>query len=159
MKKIFITFLAAASCVLGPSCSKPPPATAADEKPQLHKDVPPHGGTPVALGDDYNIEFVHEAGSNLLTGYVLDDEMEDFIRSSSRTVSIKANVGGEIRTLELRAVANPATGETEGDTSQFEGSADWLISAPKFDGILVSITIRGTTFTDIKFSFPKNEGP
>jgi hypothetical protein len=52
-------------------------------------------------------------------------------------------------------VPNPATGETVGDTSEFEVQADWLKGAPEFDGVLRRIAIRGSTFTDVKFNFPR----
>ena len=32
----------------------------------------------------------------------------------------------DTRKLTLNAVASPATGETVGNTSQFDGGADWL---------------------------------
>jgi hypothetical protein len=157
MKALKIAFAIAFTGLLMTSCSKNASSAASDDKPQMHKDVPPHGGTPVAIGDDYNIEIVHEGGTSVLTGYVLDDEMEDFVRSTSKSLSIVAKVGGQTRTVVLDAIANPATGETVGDTSQFEGRADWLTEGAIFNGNLASITIRGTTFTNIGFSFPKNE--
>ena len=56
----------------------------------------------------------------------------------------------------MRAVADPATGETVGDTALFETQADWLKTVKDFDGTLKkTITIRGTTFADVKFNFPK----
>ena len=68
---------------------------------------------------------------------------------------IGASVSGQPQTLVLAAVANPATGETVGDTSLFETQADWLKTSKDFDAVLKSITIRGTTFTEVKFNFPK----
>lgn len=154
MKAFKIAILTAATVVLVAGCNKGTTTAASDEKPQLHKDVPPHGGTPVAIGDDYNIELVCDNKTGILSGYVLDDEMEEFIRSSAPSITIVARVGGVDRTLVLEAVANTATGETVGNTSLFEGRADWLKTTPNFDGVLKSIAIRGTTFTDVKFHFP-----
>jgi hypothetical protein len=156
MKALRVAAMLLVSGVFGASCAKNTPSQSTDEKPQMHKDVPPHGGTPVPLGSDYNLELVHEAGSSVLSAYVLDDEMEEFVRSTSRSITIIATVGGQARTLVLDAVANPATGETLGDTSQFGGKADWLAAAPRFDGNLLSLTVRGTAFTNVKFSFPMN---
>jgi hypothetical protein len=156
MKSLKTAVLLAGICVLAGGCGKEPLGAASDEKPQLHKDVPPHGGTPVALGDDYNLELVRDPAEGTLSGYVLDDEMEDFIRSSSTSITLVARFGGQTRTLVLGAVANPATGETVGDSSLFQGHADWLKATPRFDGDLSSLTIRKTTFTDVRFSFPNN---
>jgi len=64
-------------------------------------------------------------------------------------------VNGAPQVLVLNAVANPATGETVGDSSLFETQADWLKTTRDFDATLKSIAIRGTTFTDVKFNFPK----
>ena len=125
-------------------------------QPHKHEHHPPHGGTPVVLGDEaYHIELVLDASAGTLQAYVLDGEMENFIRSTVPSIEIVATVGGAQRTLVLAAVANPATGETVGDTSLFEAQADWLKTTPEFDGVLKSVTIRGTTFTDVKFNFPR----
>jgi hypothetical protein len=158
MRAYRIAALLAAMCALACGCGKGPGASAADEKPQLHKDVPPHGGTAVPLGDDFNLELVRDAADGTLSAYVLDDEMEDFVRSSSPSITIVAKFGGQTRALILGAVANPATGETVGDTSLFQGRADWLKSTSVFEGNLGSLTIRKATFANVEFSFPKSGG-
>jgi hypothetical protein len=47
------------------------------------------------------------------------------------------------------------TGETVENSSLFESQADWLKSTPQFDAELKTLTVRGTTFTDVRFNFPK----
>jgi hypothetical protein len=158
MRALKTALLVSALAALAGGCGKGPQGSASDERPQLHKDVPPHGGTPVALGDDYNLELVRDPAEGSLSGYVLDDEMEDFVRSSSGSITIVARFGGRTETLVLAAVANPATGETVGDTSLFQGRADWLKATSSFDGTLVGVTIRKTTFANVSFSFPRNGG-
>jgi hypothetical protein len=155
MRALRVPLLLLVSFFLWAGCSRGTGPGAADEKTGTHKDVPPHGGIPVALGDDYNIELVRDPESGTLSGYVLDDEMEDFIRSSSPLVTMVATVNGRPQTLVLTAVANPATGEKVGDTSLFEGQADWLRTTGDFDAVLRTITIRGTTFTEVKFNYPR----
>jgi hypothetical protein len=145
-------FLAALS-VLAAGCSRPP---APEARPHRHEHHPPHGGTPVVLGAEaYHLELVLDAPSGTLQAYLLDGEMEAFVRSADRSLVVDAAAGGQTRTLVLAAAANAATGETVGDTSLFEAQADWLRSAPTFDGELRSITVRGTVFTAVKFNFPK----
>ena len=61
----------------------------------------------------------------------------------------------ETERLLLAAVANPATGETVGDTSLFQARADWLKATGQFDGVLRSVPVRGTTFSDVRFNFPR----
>ena len=158
MKTLSVLLVLLASFLLWGGCNRGTDSGAAGEKVGMHKDVPPHGGTPVALGDDYNIELVRDPETGTLSGYVLDDEMEDFIRSSSPSITIIATVNGNSQTLVLAAVGNPATGETVGDTSLFQTQADWLKTTGNFDGVLQEITIRGTKFADVKFNFPKGTG-
>jgi hypothetical protein len=118
-------------------------------------DKPPHGGTPVVLGDgDYHVELVRDAETGTLSAYVLDDEMEDFVRSSSPAFVVTATAGGTARTLVLSAMANPATGETVGDTSLFEARADWLKTTGEFDAVLHGLVIRGKPIADVRFNFP-----
>jgi hypothetical protein len=110
----------------------------------------------VVLGDeDYHIELVLDRASGRIQAYVLDGEMENFVRSTAPRIEIAAIVAGTPRLLVLEPVANPETGETVGDTSLFEGQADWLKSAGQFDAELKSVTIRDTTFSGVKFNFPK----
>lgn len=68
---------------------------------------------------------------------------------------IIATVNGIPQPIVLHAVANSATGETVDDTSLFEAQADWLKTTSRFAGIIRSITIRGTTFSAVKFNFPE----
>jgi hypothetical protein len=151
--------LIALSAAFWSGCGKSTPAGAADGKSHMHQDVPPHGGTPVPLGDDYNLELVRDEGAGTLSAYVLDDEMEDFIRSSTPSITIVANAAGAVQTLVLQAVANPATGEKVGDTSLFEGPVDWSRLGARFQGTLQAITVRGTTFTRVQFQFPETAAP
>src|SRR5438309_718651 len=87
-----------------------------EEPVAVHKDQPPHGGTPVVLGEDqYHIEFALDASSGTLSAYLLDDEMEEFVRSDMASFVVTAKTGGSEQTLIFKPVANPATGETVGD--------------------------------------------
>ncbi len=140
-------------------CSKPESTTAAaagKAHAHAHEHKAPHGGTAVVLGNEaYHLEFVRDAASGKLTAYVLDGEMEKFIRLKAAALELAVTTGGEKRTLALRPVANSATGETVGDTSQFEAQADWLKNTPAFDAVVTSIEIKGTKFEQVAFNFPK----
>jgi hypothetical protein len=106
--------------------------------------------------EDYHLELVLDPTAGTLQAFVLDGEMEDFVRSPAPSLVITASDGAARRRLVLAAVANPETGESVGDTALFEGQADWLKkSALRFDGAIESVTIRGRTFTDVTFNFPK----
>ena len=97
---------------LGASCSKSP-VTVEFRVSTAHEHRAPHGGTPVVLGDEsYHLELVRDADAGKLTAYVLDGEMDNFIRLRAPAIEIVATVAGEKRPLALAAVANSATGET-----------------------------------------------
>ena len=146
---------AALLVLLFAACSKNAPATAAAPAAK-HEHHAPHGGTPVVLGtESCHVELVLDAPTGKLTAYVLDGELENFIRVKAPSFDVVATVGGEKLPLTFRAAVNPATGETVGDTSQFEAQADWLKTTPAFDAVLSSLTIRGATFTAVAFNFPK----
>jgi hypothetical protein len=115
-----------------------------------HVHVAPHGGTLIEIGDHaYNLELVRDSTAGRLTAYVLDGHAENFVRIAMPSIEMVAIVGGERRPLTLRAVANTATGETIGNTSQFEAEADWLKTAAEFPGTVKSLEIRGSRFQDI----------
>jgi hypothetical protein len=148
--------LVALALLAAAACSKAPFGSAEAVQPHHHHHHPPHGGTAVVLGDEeYHVELVLDESTGALQAYVLDSEMENFVRAAAPRVEIDATLGGTHHTLVLQPVANPETGETVGDTSLFEASADWLKAAKEFDGVLKAIEIRGATFSDVRFNFPK----
>lgn len=151
MKRLILSIFLLAGLT---ACTKNNPTSA--DLPHKHEHHPPHGGTPVVLGEEiYHLELVRDAPGGRLDLYALDGEMENFIRVSAPSFEVIATVGGEKRSLVFRAVASPATGETVGDTSHFEAQADWLKTTPSFDAVLPAINVRGTAFANIAFNFPK----
>lgn len=121
-----------------------------------HSHQPKYGGTLVELGEHQgNLEFVRDASAGRLTAYVLDAHAENFVRVPLASFTLVATNAGKAETLVFQPVANTATGEKPGDTSQFEATAGWLKTAPVFDAVLPQITVRGTTFKDVRFNFPK----
>ena len=135
---------------------EPAGAVPAAATPAKHEHKAPHGGTPVVLGHElYHLELVRDAAAGKLSAYLLDGEMENFIRTAAPALEIVATVAGAQQTLTLAAVANPATGETVGNTALFEAQADWLKTAATFDATLTTLTVRGTAFAAVPFNFPK----
>jgi hypothetical protein len=120
-----------------------------------HAHKAPHGGTLVELGDHaYNLELVRDSAAGKLTVYVLDGHAENFVRLKVPAIELVAMPGGKFTPVSLKAVANAATGETVGDTSQFEAQADWLKTAGDFSGI-VTVEIRGTKFEQVAYHLAK----
>ena len=125
-----------------------------------HHHEPPHGGTAIDLGEEEaHLEFVLDAATGKLTCYVLKPHMSGFQRIMQESLELTATGGGKAETLTLKAVANAATGEKAGDTSQFEVQADWLKTAKSFDAILKSVSVKGKDYTALKFNFPKGSAP
>ena len=144
--------------VIGCRDSVAPGPSAGIQSRHGHVHVPPHGGTPVILGEeDYHLEFVHIPQTGTLRCYVLDGHMNEFIRLSQPAFTVRANRKGSPgeTVLEFEAMATGATGETVGDSSQFEAKAEWLEKSPlAFDGEIPSITVRGIAYENIQFTFP-----
>jgi len=128
------------------------------EKPAAggHNHHAPHGGTLVEIGEHaYNLEFVRAPETGRLSAYVLDGHAENFIRIKAASFEVIANVGGEKRPLTFKAVANAATGETVGDTSQFDADGDWVKTTRTFDGVILALDVRGTKVANVPFTLPK----
>ena len=121
-----------------------------------HAHTAPHGGTLIEIGDHaYNLELVRDASAGKLTAYLLDGHAENFVRIAAPSIELVALTGGERRPLSLKAVANSATGETVGNTSQFEAQADWLKSTAEFPGTIDVLEVKGTKFTNIAVQLKK----
>ena len=153
-KSILMCIAMMAGSVVG--CYKTQTAAPASEAVHHHEHKPPHGGAPVELGEEENhVEFVLDAANGKLQAFVMDGELETFVRIEAPSLELTAQISGHQEKLRLQAVANNATGEKVGDTALFEGQADWLKTTPIFDAVLKDITIRGKTYTNILFNYPK----
>jgi len=126
-----------------------------DKAPHLHVATPPHGGTALPLGDEYQIEWVLDAPDGKLQTYVLDGEMENFVRIKPPSFDMTVKLPGRQEVLHFVAVANAATGEKIGSTALFEAQADWLKTTSTFDAVLKEINVQGTVFSNVAFHFPK----
>jgi hypothetical protein len=160
MKQIYgwvcLRLVFGAAAIFASACSRKAEPSATSVQPAKHEHHAPHGGTPVVLGDEaYHLELLIDRSSGELQVFVLDGEMENFIRCPMPAFDIEATVDGEKRVLTLKAIGDSATGETVGDTSFFRAQADWLKTTPGFDGMVPSIEIKGTRFTGVKFNYPK----
>jgi hypothetical protein len=155
-ERISLLLVICASASLLTGCSRQsdiPPAQAAAHK---HEHVPPHHGTPVVLGqEEYHLELVLDAPAGKLQAYVLDGELEKFIRLEQPSFEVTASFSNRQETLIFAAVPNNATGETVGDTSLFEAQAAWLKSVGTFDAVLKRLKVRTSIYQNVAFNFPK----
>jgi hypothetical protein len=161
MKSIRLLPVLAAVALLATACSKSDQAAQAHDKKSAHSEhvhVAPHGGTLVEIGEHaYNVELLRDAASGKLTAWILDAHADDFVRIKAPSLALDTTVAGTKKILTLAAVANPATDEKIGDTSQFEVQADWLKSADKFAGTF-TVEIRGTVYKDVAYALGTADG-
>lgn len=124
-----------------------------DHAAHKHVHVAPHGGTLIELGEHaYNLELLRDPASGKITAWVLDGHAENFVRIPAPSFEMIATVAGAARPLTFIAVANAATDETVGNTSQFEAMADWLKTADAFDAVIPTLTIKGNVYTRVTFT-------
>ena len=153
-RTLLLLFVIVASLSVG--CREARKAEATTEQPHKHEHKPPHGGTPVVLGDEeYHLELVLDAASGRLQAYVLDAHMDQFTRLTNETFTVTAQWKNRTETLLFKAVTSTATGEKVGDTALFEAQADWLKTATNFDAVIVALPLRGSRFEGVSFNFPK----
>ncbi len=56
-----------------------------------HEHKPPHGGTPVVLGDEeYHVELLLDNQAGKLQAFVFDGELENFVRIAASSLDITA---------------------------------------------------------------------
>jgi len=133
-----------------------------DDGDKGHHHEAPHGGTLVALGDHFaHLELVLDDQNGQLTAYALDGGAEGAVRLAQKeiklSISVEAdsNIGAQTAEVVLSAVANPLTGESVGDTSQFDGQSNFLVGLKHFDCVVEQLTIKGSDLSDIEFEFPE----
>lgn len=121
-----------------------------------HHHESPHGGTAVELGDhEAHLDVVLDPAAGKLTAYVMDAHAENFVRIPAESFEIMAKLPASETTLVLKAVANPASGEKVGDTSQFEALSEALKGVVGFDAELKQLVVRGRTYSKIPFHVGK----
>jgi hypothetical protein len=99
--------------------------------------------------------LVLDPATGKLFAYILDGELENFIRIPAESFIVTAQLPDGAQSLVLKAVANSATGEKVGDTALFEAQADWLQATPTFDAAIAELTVRANTYRHVTFNFPK----
>jgi hypothetical protein len=121
-----------------------------------HEHKPPHGGTPVVLGnEEYHLELVLIRSEGKVQAFVMDCELENFVRIPAKMFEVDVKLADNNLPLIFNALPNRATGETVGDTSAFEANSYWLKTNGTFDAMLKELTIRGKLYQNVQFNFPK----
>jgi predicted small lipoprotein YifL len=147
---VILVMFALAGCRQEPQ--RPPTAgPAAATADAGHEHEAPHKGTLLELGEEFaHVELVRDAAAGTLTAYVLDGEADVAVRLSQRAIGIHLEAP-VTRSLTLGGRGNPLTGEQPDDTSQFVVTDDVFKGAGPFNGVILAVTVRGSTFTDVPF--------
>lgn len=120
----------------------------------------PHGGMLVPIGNHVgHLEFVL-AADGTLTAYVLDAEADLPVRLAQETIdlTITPEDAESSFAVALEGVENVLTGESRGDTSQFEATVYELRATKHFHGVVDYVDYKGVIFEDIAFTFPEGAG-
>ena len=121
-----------------------------------HYHEPPHGGAGVTLGnEDAHIEFLADAEEGTVTAWFFKPHMEQYLRMELESFEVLVKRSEGETKLVFEALANPGTGETVGNTSQFVANAEWLGKAETFDAVIPEITVLGKTYNNLEFNYPK----
>lgn len=129
-----------------------PSAQVQGEEDHGHEHTAPHGGTLVLIGDHFAmIEILWDQASGKVTLYVLDGEAEKPLRCKQEKLTLMVGEASH----SLQAVANSLTGETVGDSSQFEGTLDSLKGRKEWQGDLLDLEVRGSKFAKLRLDYPK----
>lgn len=130
-----------------------------DDHDHDHAHQAPHGGLLIALGDHVaNAEIVMDAGTGTLTLYAFDGCAENAVRIKQESIALRVVPADkrDARELTLSARSNALTGEKPGDAAEFSVRDDSLMGAAGFDGVIVKIEIKGESYSDVKFRWPKS---
>lgn len=114
----------------------------------------PHGGTPVIVGEEkFHLELVADASAGKMQAYVLDGHLEGYVQVPETNFVVEVKAAGPAKALEFVRV--PESGNMAAKSALFEAKAEWLGTVKEFEATIPAITLNGSTFTNISFSFPK----
>jgi hypothetical protein len=151
---ILQSLLALALCATA-GCGEPPPRVSAAKAFAPHAHDARHGGVTVELGDEeFHVEFAWAGTAGVIQAYILDGELENYVRVATESFSATVTLEGAERPLVFHAVGNSATGESAGDTALFEARADWLAARPALRVSVPSLSVKGRTYPNLFLELP-----
>jgi hypothetical protein len=118
-----------------------------------HAHHAPHGGALTELGEEFaHVEVRVDAALGGIRLNLLDGESENPVRSKQTALSVTLKDGAALR---LAAAANPLTGETVGDSSEFAGSSPALRGIDRLEAVLERVDVLGKSFENVTLHWPK----
>ena len=151
MKVLLLCSLFATGLLAGCSDEAPHDHAAEAESHAAHVHAAPHGGDlHVLIEEGAHLELVHDAQTGELTAYVLGAHADTPLRVTQPSLSLGFPEHMGDHGFLLEAVANPLTGETVGDTSEFHVQDPMLVGLDIQLVVVDEIEVLGQTFTDLK---------
>ena len=148
----FFFSLFSAALLLLCGCSSDPHSS---NHGSAHIHQPLRGGVLMELGkhgSGYNLEILQNHEDQLEI-FILDAHAENYVRIAQP--SIELTLTDSNQTMSLGAIADPATGETVGNSALFRTESNISKNIP-LQGILRSLKIGSKTYTDQPFEFSGN---
>lgn len=130
-----------------------------DHDHEHHAHTAKYGGALVEVGDHVGqVEFVLAKDTGKLVVYIMDGHAENPVRVAWPAFNFDVTVGGAAPvSVSATPVANPLTGETVGDTSQYEATVEALKGAEAFDVTIPPFEFRGVQIDAISFKYPEGK--
>ena len=133
----------------------------ANEHGSLHVHQPLRGGVLYELGkhgSGHNFELVtNEKGQ--LELFVLDAHAENYVRILQKQIDLQIiNPTNSTKVLPLHAIADPATGETVGNTSLFRSTSQVTALLP-LSATMSSLKIGNSDYEKVSIEFSGNPQP
>jgi hypothetical protein len=129
------------------------PALAPEDNNQTHAHAAPHGGTLVELGSHVaQVELLLDSATGQITLFLFDGHAQHPLRIAAPRIEITVaptDPQGPPVIFDLLPVANPLTGETTDDTSQFQARHDELRNVQRATVLIRAIPLPSRTFTEI----------
>jgi hypothetical protein len=145
-------------CTVLAGCAGKIPAAVPTATPGHHEHHASHGGTLYELGEEEfaHMELVPDPKEGRLVAFFLDGEAENSMRLQSREMKGTLILpSGENVPMLFKAKASTLTGETIGDSSQFEVETPKLRNCESFELRVPELTIRGQVFKALSFRYPE----
>jgi hypothetical protein len=121
-----------------------------------HPHKTPHGGTPVLVAEHkFHLELVRDGAAGRMLAYVLDDELKQAVAVRETNFTLRATFAGKTESVEFHRAPGTVDKKLPATSSLFEARAEWIKAATNFQGVIPAITLKGQTYTNIVFPFPK----
>ena len=154
MRALVLAFLFALTACDGPADDREDVQTLDEDTENAHVHHAKRGGRLIEIGAHMaTIEIVHDREAGTLTAFIMDGHASNPVRLDASAIPVTLTVAGEDLLLDLKPVASTLTGETIGDTSQFEATAEVLKRITKFRGSIGKVSIYDEDFTDVAFTY------